>query len=150
MLTQQTDFPCTLLADSDLHFDPTWLTDRQCPVGIGHNEYWSLDMREQLQTHLSGGGSFANFAGNTCWWQMCYAPGPSGSSLDLHNSGHYVAPTGDPTKDRMIVGYKFDDNAALTTKDPAPDAWRWSSRRPIRYFPGSLLAAARSRMAIHC
>ncbi len=52
MLTQQTDFPCTLLADSDLHFDPTWLTDRQCAVGIGHNEYWSLDMREQLQTHL--------------------------------------------------------------------------------------------------
>lgn len=123
MLRGQTDYPCVLLTDSDLHFLPAPLTGYRCAIGIGHNEYWTLAMREHLKAYLAAGGNFANLAGNSLWWQMRYAPGPTGP---VPGQATYVAPTGDPAQDRMIVCYKFLDNKKLTTLDPVPDAYRWT------------------------
>lgn len=39
-------------------------------VAVGHHEYWSKEMRDQVETFVSAGGNAAFFAGNTCWFQV--------------------------------------------------------------------------------
>jgi len=39
-------------------------------VAVGHHEYWSKEMRDQVENFVSAGGNAAFFAGNTCWFQV--------------------------------------------------------------------------------
>jgi hypothetical protein len=39
-------------------------------VAVGHHEYWSKEMRDQVENFVSAGGNAAFFAGNTCWYQV--------------------------------------------------------------------------------
>ncbi|OPG12890.1 N,N-dimethylformamidase beta subunit family domain-containing protein [Microbispora sp. GKU 823] len=36
----------------------------------GHDEYWSLGMRDAVEEFVRRGGNVAFFSGNTCWWQI--------------------------------------------------------------------------------
>ena len=65
-------------------------------VVVGHDEYWSWDMRTNVESARTNHVNLAFFAANTCYWQI---------RLEANSSG---------TADRTIVGYK---EQALT-KDP--------------------------------
>ena len=65
----------------DLHFDPAILRDYKCVVFVGHNEYWSWEMRDAVDEYLDAGGRVAHFAANFLWQirledegntQVCY------------------------------------------------------------------------------
>jgi hypothetical protein len=40
---------------------------------IGHNEYWSKEMRDNWDSYLAAGGNGAIFSGNTMWWQVRFS-----------------------------------------------------------------------------
>jgi hypothetical protein len=44
-------------------------------VIVGHSEYWSGDMRDQVEGFVRNGGNVAFFAGNVCWWQVRFEDG---------------------------------------------------------------------------
>ena len=54
----------------DLHTDPNVLYPYHLLVSIGHDEYWSLEMRDQAEAFIAGGGNVCFFSGNTCFWQI--------------------------------------------------------------------------------
>jgi len=65
----------------ELHFNPELLADYQCIVMLGHDEYWSREMRLNIENYMQAGGHFARFGGNFCWQirledggqtQVCY------------------------------------------------------------------------------
>jgi hypothetical protein len=65
----------------DLHYDPELLDRYSCVVFIGHDEYWSWEMREAVDRYVERGGNVARFAGNFFWQirledegrtQVCY------------------------------------------------------------------------------
>lgn len=65
----------------DLHFAPERLADHALWIVVGHDEYWSWEMRDALDHHLDRGGNFARFGGNMIWQirlenegrtQVCY------------------------------------------------------------------------------
>ena len=65
----------------DLHFRPDLLSHYPCVVIVGHDEYWSWEMRDAIDAYLDGGGHVARFAGNFVWQirlqdqghrQVCY------------------------------------------------------------------------------
>jgi hypothetical protein len=58
---------CTSL---DLHQDPDFLTNYQLLLSVGHDEYWSKEMRDNVENFIANGGNVAFFSGNTCWWQV--------------------------------------------------------------------------------
>lgn len=71
------DFAC----QHDLHFTPDLLDSYSCIVIVGHDEYWSWEMREAIEDYLRKGGHVARFAGNFAWQirleeqgrvQVCY------------------------------------------------------------------------------
>ena len=71
------DYAC----QQDLHDDPELLAPYRCVVFIGHDEYWSWEMREAVDRYVDRGGHVARFAGNFFWQirledggrtQVCY------------------------------------------------------------------------------
>jgi hypothetical protein len=56
--------------NSDLEFRPELLKHYKLVLSVGHDEYWSAPMRDNLEAFIGGGGNVAFFSGNTCCWQV--------------------------------------------------------------------------------
>ncbi len=54
----------------DLHDGLDLLSRHRMLIVNGHDEYWSLEMRDAVEEFVRRGGNVAFFAGNTCWWQI--------------------------------------------------------------------------------
>ena len=54
----------------DLHAEPELLGPYRLFVSIGHDEYWSAEMRNAVEAFVAGGGNAAFLSANTCWWQV--------------------------------------------------------------------------------
>jgi N,N-dimethylformamidase beta subunit-like protein len=56
--------------NSDLEFHPELLKHYKLVLSVGHDEYWSAPMRDNLEKYIENGGNVAFFSGNTCCWQV--------------------------------------------------------------------------------
>jgi hypothetical protein len=56
--------------NSDLEFRPELLKNYKLVLSVGHDEYWSTPMRDNLEKFIGDGGNVAFFSGNTCCWQV--------------------------------------------------------------------------------
>ena len=112
-----------VITQHDLVDRPDVLAAYGCTVFIGHDEYWSWEMRDAVDGYVEGGGKVARFAGNFMWQtrledegrtQICYK---------------YTAREKDPMR----------DSARSTTSWEAPEVGRPGAAdlRPQRQ-PGDL------------
>jgi N,N-dimethylformamidase beta subunit-like protein len=56
--------------NSDLEFRPELLQKYKLVLSVGHDEYWSSAMRDNLEAFIAKGGNVCFFSGNTCCWQV--------------------------------------------------------------------------------
>lgn len=56
--------------NADLQFHPEVLDGQRLMLSVGHDEYWSWEMRDRADAFVEAGGSLAVFSGNTCFWQV--------------------------------------------------------------------------------
>jgi hypothetical protein len=56
--------------NSDLEVHPELLKHYRLVLSVGHDEYWSAPMRDNLEKYIADGGNVAFFSGNTCCWQV--------------------------------------------------------------------------------
>lgn len=56
--------------NSDLEFNPEILNEYKLVLSIGHDEYWSSPMRDNLESYIASGGNVAFFSGNNVFWQV--------------------------------------------------------------------------------
>ena len=56
--------------NSDLEFQPNLLKNYRLILSVGHDEYWSAPMRDNVEEFIANGGNAAFFSGNTCCWQV--------------------------------------------------------------------------------
>ena len=70
-----------IISGQDLHLRPSIVNGYDCLTFIGHDEYWSWEMRDTIDAYVEGGGNVARFAGNFFWQirlendgrtQICY------------------------------------------------------------------------------
>ncbi len=95
-----------LATQHELHFNPEILDGYDCVVFVGHDEYWTWEMRDAVDTYVERGGHAARFAGNFMWQtrledggkrQVCYkyrsrAEDPAHRSADqTRTSGSWEA-----------------------------------------------------------
>jgi hypothetical protein len=73
----------------DLHLDPSITLSHKAALIVGHSEYWSWEMRQNITAALDQGVNIANLSANICYWQVRVEPSPI---------------TGEAN--RTIVGYK--------------------------------------------
>ncbi|MCB1336362.1 MAG: hypothetical protein KDK10_02515 [Maritimibacter sp.] len=76
----------------DLHAEHDLLDGHRCAVFVGHDEYWSAEMRDAVDAYVDAGGRVARFGGNFFW------------QIRLENAGRtqvcykYVASEADPLR----------------------------------------------------
>lgn len=84
----------------DVHENPNHLFSHKAFLSVGHDEYWSWQMRSNVVAARDQGVNLGFFSANTCYWQVRFEPSPI---------------TGAP--DRTMVCYK-DYDAYGVTEDP--------------------------------
>jgi hypothetical protein len=78
---ERTGYAVDLASQHELHFEPEILDGYDCVVFVGHDEYWTWEMRDAVEHYAKRGGKVARFAGNFMWQtrledegrrQVCY------------------------------------------------------------------------------
>lgn len=82
--------------DIDQHRSGTEVQQHAALLSVGHDEYWSKEMRANVEAARAAGVHLGFFGGNTCYWQI---------RLESNSSG---------TPYRTVVGYK----SKASTEDP--------------------------------
>ncbi len=82
-------YDVTYSTDVDTHVRGQLLLQHTAFLSVGHDEYWSWQMRDNVERARDNGVSLGFFGANTAYWQIRLEPSPA---------------TGDP--DRTIVCYK--------------------------------------------
>ena len=62
--------------DVDTHERGSLLTNHNGFLSVGHNEYWSLQMRQNVTAARDAGVGLAFFSANSIYWQIRYEPSP--------------------------------------------------------------------------
>lgn len=74
-------FDVDFVTQHDLEAEPDLLDRYKCAIFVGHDEYWSANMRHAVDRFTDAGGRIARFAGNFLWQtriedegrsQICY------------------------------------------------------------------------------
>jgi hypothetical protein len=65
------------LSTEDIQSDGALLKNHHGILVVGHSEYWSKEMRDNLESAINSGVNFAAFAGDTMSWQIRYEPSSS-------------------------------------------------------------------------
>ena len=92
--------------DVDLHQRPEVLARHRALISLGHDEYWSLAMRDNAQTALRNGLNIAFLGANACYRQIRLEPSALGP-------------------DRHVVCYKSAAEDPMTGKDNAVVTVNW-------------------------
>lgn len=61
--------------DLDLQEDPELLTPYHLLLSVGHDEYWSEEMRARVETFIARGGNVAFLSGNVCGYRIHFTDG---------------------------------------------------------------------------
>ena len=56
-----------MITQTDLHYRPELLDAYPCVTIIGHDEYWTWEMREAIERYVERGGRLARFGANFLW-----------------------------------------------------------------------------------
>ena len=102
----------------DLHADPTCLEPYSVAIIVGHDEYWTWEMRDAVDNFVDGGGNIARFAGNFFWQtrmendaktQVCYKV--AGDDPQSKSDNKHLTTT---SWDAEIVGRLCTETLGLT------------------------------------
>lgn len=116
--------PFDYATSEDLHSNPNLLAGYNLMLSIGHDEYWSTPMRDQVEAFVEGGGNVCFFGGNVCWWQVRF---------ERRNPDNSLASSNDP---RSMVCYKMEgpplDRDPMYAVDRSLLTTHWSEVTPPR------------------
>jgi hypothetical protein len=69
---EEEGYDADVVSETDLDRDPSYLMKHKVLLITGHSEYWSRNMRDNVEAFLNNGNHFMCLSGNTCWWQIRY------------------------------------------------------------------------------
>ena len=67
---EQHGYEIDVCVNADLEDHPQILDRYQLFLSVGHDEYWSGQMRDTVEAHIAAGGHAAFLSGNTAFWQV--------------------------------------------------------------------------------
>jgi hypothetical protein len=73
-------------ANLDLEFHPEELEKYKLVLSVGHDEYWSAGMRDNLEAFIARGGNVGFFSGNSICWQVRVKD--KGRTLECYKRAH--------------------------------------------------------------
>jgi SAM-dependent methyltransferase len=86
--------------DLDTHREPWGLLGHPVLMTSGHDEYWSIEMRDGFEAARDSGSSLAFMGANTCYWQARFEDGE-------RTMVEYRKPQRDPEPDGSLKTVRF-------------------------------------------
>ena len=90
-------YDVTYATSLDLHEQPNLLLSHAAYLSIGHNEYWSTEMRTNVTNARDNGVNLGFFGANTSYWRIRFETSPATGQVD-RTEVCYKIPT-DPVTD---------------------------------------------------
>lgn len=87
----------------DVHTNPGLLLNHKAFLSVGHDEYWSKEMRDGVEAARDGGVNLGFFSANTAYWRVRFEPSSTG------------------VPNRVMACYKDP----VATPDPVAPTYRW-------------------------
>lgn len=106
-------FDVTYGTNVDTHRRGHLLTSHKSFLSVGHDEYWSWEMRSSVEAALAGGVSLGFFSANTCYWQVRFEPSALDGALDRTMVGYKEHA---PIKDPFALDSDPSNDGRVTTK----------------------------------
>jgi Domain of unknown function (DUF4082) len=97
-------YDVSYVTNLDVHTNPSRLSQHKVLLDAGHNEYWSLEMRNAVENARNAGMHLAFFSSNTAYWRVRFEPSTSGVANRVMVCYKSVTP-GDP----VAPTYRFRD-----------------------------------------
>ena len=63
-------YDVTYATSLDLHRHASWVARHKVVLSVGHDEYWSWEMRDAVERALAGGSSLLFLGANAVYWQI--------------------------------------------------------------------------------
>jgi len=79
---ERNGYDVTYISDLDTHERPSLLSGHKTFLVVGHDEYWSQQMRDNVTRARDTGINLAFFAANVCYWQIRLEPSALTGELD--------------------------------------------------------------------
>lgn len=123
-------YDVTYATNLDVHANQTLLATHKAFLSIGHDEYWTWEMRQQIEQARDRGVHLGIFSSNTCYWQMRLEPSRlTGEPRRTMVAYKEQAPWHDP----LSTDQRSDNDHLVTTR------WRNAPvNRPEASFLGSM------------
>ncbi len=64
---EKAGYALDMITQTDLHYRPELLDDYPCVTIVGHDEYWTREMRLAIEAYVERGGHLARFGANFLW-----------------------------------------------------------------------------------
>src|SRR5579872_34041 len=97
--------------DVDTHEQPSLLLSRHAFLSVGHDEYWSWEMRQHVEAARNRGVHLAFLGADVSFWQIRFEPNARGdadrtvvSYKEVAGAEDPLAIDGDPRNDRRVTG----------------------------------------------
>jgi hypothetical protein len=87
----------------DVHLNPGRLLNHKAFLSVGHDEYWSKEMRDGVEAARDRGVNLGFFSANTAYWRVRFEPSSTG------------------VPNRVMACYKDP----VATPDPIAPTYRW-------------------------
>ena len=71
-------YDVSYVTNLDIHTTPSLLAQHKVFLDAGHDEYWSLEMRNAVESARDSGMHLAFFSANTAYWRVRFEPSSSG------------------------------------------------------------------------
>jgi hypothetical protein len=99
---EKNGYDLSYTTDVDTHERGNLILNHKAFISMGHDEYWSWEMRNAVEGARDKGIDLAFFGGNESYWQVRYEPSSSGVA------------------DRVLVGYKeqYKNDPYYKSTDP--------------------------------
>ena len=91
------------LADTDIHFSPELLNDRDLYISAGHDEYWTREERENVIKARKNGMNLIFFGANAGYWQVRLKKDKASSAIVMEVFKDRVQ---DPDKRRPTIRFR--------------------------------------------
>ncbi|HZU04522.1 MAG TPA: N,N-dimethylformamidase beta subunit family domain-containing protein [Chloroflexota bacterium] len=119
----------TYITDVDAHEGTSYMTGRRVLLSVGHDEYWSKEMRDSWEAARDAGYALGFFSGNNVYWQVRFEPSADG------------------VPNRVLVCYKDAARDPLFQRDNSRLTVLW--RDPLVGRPENALLGGMSDGVIH-
>ena len=71
-------YDVSYVTNLDIHTNPGQISQHKVFMDAGHDEYWSLEMRNAVENARNAGTHLAFFSANTAYWRVRFEPSSSG------------------------------------------------------------------------